>query len=438
MLIAKNIKFLCVVIVIFLSFTAIILYGIRNSTDKDLISAIENESANKISNIDEKKETSDDEIDLIDREVNEIADNDETDVTIKEKESDKFEESEGTVNHEKSKELENDISSNSVDVIGNDLPIEHPPENEGSFVIINSVGYEKFIFSKYNANIYVESINNYAENLNDDIKIYSLIAPTSSEFNMPDDYRDLSGSQKEGIDYAYSKMDDKIITIDAYSNIEANKEEYLYFKTDHHWTALGAYRAYEAFMKTKCEEAAPLGSYNKVDSKNKYLGSIYNMTKNERLENNLDDIWYYKPLLPVEYSSINRDGTTWDSSQIIFPSYFEHDRKYSAFMGGDTAFSHIKVDSSMEKKILVIKDSYGNAFIPFLLPHYSDILVADPRYFTNNIYDAIQDNKIDEVLIINYATVLQLPVYSQMLGDMGAAGTTSETAIKGTVSESPF
>ncbi len=92
----------------------------------------------------------------------------------------------------------------------------------------------------------------------------------------------------------------------------------------------------------------------------------------------------------------------------------------------------------MEKKILVIKDSYGNAFIPFLLPHYSDILVADPRYFTNNIYDAIQDNKIDEVLIINYATVLQLPVYSQMLGDMGAAGTTSETTCKGTVSESPF
>ncbi len=255
---------------------------------------------------------------------------------------------------------------------------------------------------------------------------------------MPDGYRDLSGSQKEGIDYAYAKMDDKIITIDAYSNIEANKEEYLYFKTDHHWTALGAYRAYEAFMKVKCEEAVPLESYSKIDSKNKYLGSIYNMTKNERLENNLDDIWYYKPLLPVDYSSINRDGTTWDSSQIIFPSYFEHDRKYSAFMGGDTAFSHIKVDSSIEKKILVIKDSYGNAFIPFLLPHYSDIFVADPRYFTNNIYDVIQDNKIDEVLIINYATVLQLPVYSQMLGDMGAAGTTSETAIKATVSESPF
>lgn len=418
MFIARNIKLLCIITAIVLVFIAIILYSSRNSTDRELISAIENESANKIYHIDVKEEASDNKIDLIDREINEAADNNESDVIINE-------------NQEESDESEK--CEEAVDTIGNDLPIEHLPENEGSFVIINSVGYEKFIFNKYNANIYVESVNNYAENLIDGIRIYSLIAPTSSEFNMPSDYRDLSGSQKYGIDYAYSNMDNKIITVDAYSNIEANRDEYLYFKTDHHWTALGAYRAYEAFMKIKCEEAVPLESYKKIDSKNKYLGSIYNMTQNERLENNLDDIWYYKPILSVEYSSINRDGTTWDSSQIIFPSYFEQDRKYSAFMGGDTAFSHIKVDSGMEKKILVIKDSYGNAFIPFLLPHYSEIFVADPRYFTNNIYDVIQDNKIDEVLIINYATVLQLPVYSQMLGDMGAtAGVTSETAIKAT------
>lgn len=434
MFIVKNMKLLCFITAIVLVFIAIILHSSKNSTDKELIITIENESATKINNVD-VKEDSDDEIDLIDREVNEAADNNGSDVIIKDNqgESDESEKCEETVNSEELKEPENQISLNAVDAIGNDLPIEHPPENEGSFVVINSVGYEKFIFSKYNANIYIESVNSYAENLIDGIDIYSLIAPTSSEFNMPNDYRDLSGSQKDGIDYAYLNMDNQIITVDAYSNLEANKDEYLYFKTDHHWTALGAYRAYEAFMKIKCEESVPLENYNKIDSKNKYLGSIYNMTQNERLENNLDDIWYYKPLLQVEYSSINRDGTTWDSSQVIFPSYFEHDRKYSAFMGGDTAFSHIKIESGMEKKILVIKDSYGNAFIPFLLPHYSDIFVADPRYFTNNIYDVIQDNSIDEVLIINYAIVLQLPVYSQMLGDMGAAGVTSETAIKATV-----
>jgi len=394
-----------------------IFYNNRNSTDIESISTVESDVDNKIVKKDVNEEISVDEIVLNNGEINESPENKEIESNIIIKEE-----------QEESDELKDDEK-----LIGNDLPIEHSPENVGNFVIINSVGYEKFKFNDYNANVYIESVNKYAENLIGDIKIYNLIAPTSSEFNMPDEYRDLSDSQKEGIGYAYSNMDNKIITVDAYSNIEAHKNEYLYFKTDHHWTALGAFRAYESFMKIKDEEALPLEKYNRIDSKDKYLGSIYNMTQNKRLENNLDDIWYYDPLLSVEYSSINRDDTAWDSGQVIFPSYFEHERKYSAFMGGDTAFSHIKVDSQVEKKILVIKDSYGNAFIPFLLPHYRDIFIADPRYFKNNIYDLIEDNEIDEVLIINYATVLQLPEFSRLLGNMGAVNVTSATAIKATV-----
>ncbi len=415
---AKNIKLFCSFIIFSLALIIIgIFYNNRNSTDIESISTVESDVDNKIVKKDVNEEISVDEIVLNNGEINESPENKEIESNIIIKEE-----------QEESDELKDDEK-----LIGNDLPIEHSPENVGNFVIINSVGYEKFKFNDYNANVYIESVNKYAENLIGDIKIYNLIAPTSSEFNMPDEYRDLSDSQKEGIGYAYSNMDNKIITVDAYSNIEAHKNEYLYFKTDHHWTALGAFRAYESFMKIKDEEALPLEKYNRIDSKDKYLGSIYNMTQNKRLENNLDDIWYYDPLLSVEYSSINRDDTAWDSGQVIFPSYFEHERKYSAFMGGDTAFSHIKVDSQVEKKILVIKDSYGNAFIPFLLPHYRDIFIADPRYFKNNIYDLIEDNEIDEVLIINYATVLQLPEFSRLLGNMGAVNVTSATAIKATV-----
>lgn len=325
---------------------------------------------------------------------------------------------------------EEDIKVVEKTVIGNDLSIDHEPEFSGSFIIINSVGYEKFTLYKNYANVYVNSVNYYADNLNDDVKIYNLLAPTSSEFNMPSEYKNLSGSQKDGIDYAYSNMNEKIITVNAYSNLENNKDDYLYFKTDHHWTALGAYRAYESFMITKGEEAISLDKYKRVNSESKYLGSIYNMTENLRLENNLDDIWYYEPLISVEYKAINRDNTKWSANQIVFPSYFEYERKYAAFMGGDTAFSHIKVQSGIDKKILVVKDSYGNAFIPFLLPHYGDVYVADPRYFNENIFDVIEENNIDEVLFINYATVLQLPAFSHMISDMGVSDVTSSTAIK--------
>lgn len=412
----KNIKLLCSFIIISLVLIIAIFYNSKNS-DIDRISTVESKAANKIGKKDVNEEILVDEIILNNSGINENSEDKaiESDTIIKE-------EQEGS-----------DELKNNEELIGKGLAIEHSPENAGNFVIINSIGYEKFKFNEYNANVYIESINKYAENLTGDIKIYNLIAPTSSEFNMPGEYRDLSDSQKEGINYTYSNMDNEIITVDAYSNIEAHKNEYLYFKTDHHWTALGAFRAYESFMKIKGEEAVPLEKYNRIDSKDKYLGSVYNMTKSERLENNLDDMWYYDPLLSVEYSSINRDETKWDSRQIIFPSYFEHERKYSAFMGGDTAFSHIKVDSKVGKNILVIKDSYGNAFIPFLLPHYGDIYIVDPRYFKNNIYDLIEDNEIDEVLIINYATVLQLPEFSRLLGNMESVDVTTVTAIKATV-----
>lgn len=413
MIIAKKIKLLCTIIIMTIVFLVTILYN-QNSAYVNPIEQIDKtqeEAENKIDSSEKNEKTSDDEVFLhVDKnKVNKTK----PDVNIDETQT----------------ELTEEISSNKENIIGNDLSIEHPPENSGTFVIINSVGYEKFTLDKEYANVYVESVNYYAENLSDDIKIYNLLIPTSSEFNIPSEYRNLSGSQKDGINYAYSNINEKIITVDAYSNLEENKDEYLYFKTDHHWTALGAYRAYESFMETKGEEAISLEKYKKVDSKNKYLGSIYSMTSNERLENNLDDIWYYKPFLSVSYSCVNRDKTKWSANQIIFPSYFEGERKYAAFMGGDMALSHISVDSNGDKKILVVKDSYGNAFIPFLLPHYKDIYVTDPRYFSDNVFRFIEENEIDEVLIINYASVLQLPGFSRMLKNMGTADVTSSTAI---------
>lgn len=417
MVIAKKIKLLYMIIIIIIVLLITFFYNNKNNSayvkSIEQIDKTQEEAENIIDSSEKNEKTLDDEVFLhVDKnKVNKTK----SDVNIDEKQA----------------ELTEEINSNKENIIGNDLSIEHSPENSGTFVIINSVGYEKFTLNKDYANVYIKSVNYYAENLSDDIKIYNLLIPTSSEFNIPSEYRNLSGSQKDGINYAYSNMNEKIITVDAYSNLEANKDEYLYFKTDHHWTALGAYRAYESFMETIGEESVALDKYKRVDSKNKYLGSIYSMTSNERLENNLDDIWYYQPFLSVSYSCVNRDKTKWRANQIIFPSYFEGERKYAAFMGGDTALSHISVDSNGDKKILVVKDSYGNAFIPFLLPHYKDIYVTDPRYFSDNVFKFIEENEIDEVLIINYASVLQLPGFSRMLKNMGTAEVTSGTAIKG-------
>jgi len=290
--------------------------------------------------------------------------------------------------------------------------------NAGQFIIVNNAGFETFTYNEYFMSFYINSINYYADNLSEDVKIYSIIAPTSIEFNLPEKYTSLTESQKKGIDYVNSKLRDNVNSVDVYSNLEANKGEYLYFKTDHHWTALGAYRAYEAFMLEKDEKPAALDSYERIESNSEYLGSIYGITSNKKLENNKDSIWYYNINEPLTYEVHDKNNEVIHDESVFYPRYFNREGKYAVFMGGDVAFAKITTKNTDKNKIMIIKDSYANAFIPFLIPHYSEIYVADPRSCQYNIINTIEQNNIDELLFVDYAMTLNLPEFSEMIKNL--------------------
>jgi hypothetical protein len=90
------------------------------------------------------------------------------------------------------------------------------------------------------------------------------------------------------------------------------------------------------------------------------------------------------------------------NGKVITKSYADLDQKYGIFLGGDFALGVIKTNAKTDKKIMVIKDSYGNAFIPFLTPHYSEIYVVDPRHYKESIVDLVNENEIGEVMFLNY------------------------------------
>ncbi len=290
--------------------------------------------------------------------------------------------------------------------------------NTGQFVIVNNTGFETFTYNEYFMSFYYNAVNYFADNLSDEVKIYSILAPTSIEFNLPEKYTSLTNSQKDGIAYVKDKFRDNVTSVDVYSNLQAHKDEYLYFKTDHHWTALGAYRAYEAFIAEKEEEPINLDSYDKIDSNFDYLGSIYNITSSKKLEKNKDKIWYYNIDEPITYEIHDKNNDITYSKSVFYPRYFNRDGKYAVFMGGDVPFAKITTENTDKKKIMIIKDSYANAFIPFLIPHYSEIYIADPRSCKYNIIDTIEDNNIDELLFINYAMVLKLNGFSEMIKNL--------------------
>ena len=88
---------------------------------------------------------------------------------------------------------------------------------------------------------YADAIDNLASAMGPDVRTISLITPNGGEFYSPESLHTGEHSQKDMIDFCYSQMDDKIITVDAYSKLRSHTDEYIYFRTDHHWTQLGAY-----------------------------------------------------------------------------------------------------------------------------------------------------------------------------------------------------
>jgi hypothetical protein len=145
-----------------------------------------------------------------------------------------------------------------------------------------------FSLNSHLAAEYVAVINEYRAALPENVRIFSLLPPTQIEFT-PERYRDISDSERDAIAAVYKSLDDGVIPVDAYSEIAAHRDEYLYFRTDHHWTALGAYYAYRAFSAAAGFEPKALSEYEETAMPD-FLGFYFNMEPSERLRAQPDPI----------------------------------------------------------------------------------------------------------------------------------------------------
>jgi hypothetical protein len=134
-------------------------------------------------------------------------------------------------------------------------------ETVGYYLIVDGQAVQLFKFNREGMDYYAQVLNEYRERLGEDVTIYSMIPPTASEFIKLKRYKDITDSQNDAMDYLYGKLDPGIVTINVYDALNQHKDEYIFFKTDHHWTALGAYYGYEAFMKATGQTPVPLESY---------------------------------------------------------------------------------------------------------------------------------------------------------------------------------
>ena len=250
---------------------------------------------------------------------------------------------------------------------------------------------------------YISMINHYADRLPENVRLYSMVIPTQIEFTGKK-YEGLADSQLETINHIYAGADERVTTVNAYSMLEAHTDEYIYFRTDHHWTTLGAYYAYKQFGAVADVVVADINDFEEKKAEG-FLGYLYNQAKATQLKNKPDTIYYYTKgeNLPFKAKAWEDGGIVEYSGKLFKEPGLGQETKYSIFLGGDHPLLEMSTEVNNGRTILVVKDSYANAFIPWLAHSFEKVVAVDPRSFKGDISDVISEYNVTDVLLMNYS-----------------------------------
>lgn len=204
--------------------------------------------------------------------------------------------------------------------------------------------------------------------------------------------------QNQMISMVEQSLGDSVTWVDAASALNKHKREKIYYLTDHHWTSLGAFYTFQ--------EAAPaLGieedvsdkflSYTVSDSFNGVLASESGAGLGT--EENID---IYVPREGDNDVIVNYVNESKRTTSLYDSSKLETKDQYGVFLGGNTSLIDIRTVSTSQKRLLVVKDSFANSFIPFLAPYYREIVVVDPRYYSGTIEDIMNSYRITDALFL--------------------------------------
>ena len=242
----------------------------------------------------------------------------------------------------------------------------------------------------------VDVINEFKK-ANEDLLVNFMLVPTAT--SILDDKLPLYAPVDDEIEYinnVKSYLLDDIKFIPIYDKLKANKNEYIYYKTDHHWTTDGAYLGYEAFCESTGIEATNKEDFEKIIGSNDFYGSLSSKVGLFGLYKDKLNIYIPKNSnMLVNYVMEQKKDTSLFNSDKL-----KHKDKYQVFLNGNHPLIEIETDKNLDKKILVIKDSFANNFVPFLTENYGNIFLIDLRYYTESINEFMKNNDINEVLFL--------------------------------------
>ena len=282
---------------------------------------------------------------------------------------------------------------------------EEPPEINAEGILLIGTRAMEIYYGDPNLNtlpFFAQMLNTFAEN-NPDINVYSMVIPKAAAFYLDKskNYGHLAGRTLNDLKNLEDLLSPEVQSINVYDILNQHKDEEIYMRTDHHWSSLGAYYAAKQFATDLGLSFADLSTYTKNVRQN-YLGTLYTYSgKHATLRDNPENFVTYEPTSSYKYYTYDQNFQNPKERDSVL--HYVSDKSvsswYLTFIGGDSYVAKIQSEKCKNgRKLLIVKDSYGNALVPYLVDSFEEIYVVDARKFQIHLDTFTQQQGITDVL----------------------------------------
>ena len=264
----------------------------------------------------------------------------------------------------------------------------------GSVLILNGKIYTTNSGDPAISPYFAKMLNVYADSLRGKARVFSAVAPLSSAYIPLRSYERYAQRNEATLQAIQTNLNPGVYFADVMGEMNQHYNDYLWYGSDHHWTGLGAYYGYVAFCKAAGITPVPLSSMEKKERKG-FLGTLYELTRDQSVRDNPDRVETYIP------PGIETKAVYYNAYDFKYPQLskvFCNSPNYSTFICGDTPLMKITTNVKNGKKIAVVKNSMGNAFVVYLISHYEQIYVVDFRYSKHNLLKIMKDAQVNDLV----------------------------------------
>lgn len=257
---------------------------------------------------------------------------------------------------------------------------------------------------------YARIVNKYRQTFPNQ-RVYCMVIPNAIAYYCPDTARAWTRQERPVIEAINRQLEDGVQTVDVYPTLQQHLTEPIYSRTDHHWSPLGAYYAAQEFARSA---GVPFKSLNEYEPRviRDYVGSMYTFSRDDAVKQAPEEFVYYVPC-GIDFTATricynltkNRSAVASQKEPEEFGFFREYadgsSAAYCTFMGGDTNTTSVRTSTPGSRRLLILKDSYGNALPGYLFGSFQEIHVVDCRYFTQNIVKFVDEHQITDILFAN-------------------------------------